>query len=546
MSFSSSAHFQPGAPPREIFYQALSALILLYCLLASCGCSVHRGPEKDTLRVNIGSEPPGLDWHVNTDNTSFDVACNMMVGLTQFKKDLSIEPCCASSWEVLDGGRRYIFHLRPDARWSDGKPLLAQDFDFAWRRLLKPATAAPYAFFLYDIENALDYNTGKIKDESKLGLRCIDDHTLEVRLRKPATYFLSLTAICSSFPMRKDLIEKYGSRWTDPGRMVVNGPFGLKSWKHEYKIELEANPQYFGKTPAIKTIKMFMIPEQATAFALYQNDQLDYIDNRSFPPPDVYEKRHSSEYHNAPLLRNNYIGFNVLKKPFDDRRVRLAFSLALDRNLFGKILRRSEKPSYTWIPAGLPGYSPDSGSEYNPQKAQQLLAEAGYPDGKNFPEVLILYPTREDARLVMESVQDQLKRNLHVCVDLQNMEWKVYLRKLQSDAPPIFRSSWGADYPDPETFANVFTSLNGNNNTKWKNGLYDKLIDQAEGEQDKNRRAELYARADKLLCKDEAVIACTYLATQNTLTKPWLSGIAINALDVQFFKDAVVDNSWHE
>lgn len=496
------------------------------------------------MRINLGVEPPGLDWHVNTDNASFDVVCNMMVGLTQYKNDLTVAPSCAESWDILDGGKRYVFHLRKDVRWSDGKPVLAQDFTYAWHRLLDPQTAAPYAFFLYDIENAFEYNTGAIKDPSKLGFRCIDNRTIEVILKKPTSYFLTLTAICASFPMRKDVVDKYGKNWTDADHMVVNGPFKLHDWKHEYKIELVANPLYVGGEPKIKKIKMFMIPEQATAFALYENDQLDYIDNRSFPTSDVYECKDSPEYHNFPLMRNNYIGFNVLKKPFDDKRVRQAISMGIDRNIFGKILRRSEKPSYTWIPDGMIGHSRDSGPNFDPEQARKLLAEAGFPDGKGFPKVAILYPTREDARLVMEAVQDQLKRNLNLHVDLTNMEWKVYLRKLRTDSPPIFRSSWGADYPDPETFANIFTTHNGNNDTKWKSAAYDKLIDQAEGEQDQKRRAELYQQADRTVCKDECIIACTYLSTQNIMIKPWLKGIAINALDLQFFKDAEINNRW--
>ncbi len=523
----------------------LNFLFLILCLLALASCSAKRGPEKETLRINIGTEPPGLDWHVNTDNASFDVVCNMMVGLTQYKNDLNVAPSCAESWEVLDGGQTYIFHLRKDLKWSDGKPLVSADFAYAWRRLLDPATAAPYAFFLYDVKNAFEYNNGTVKDPSALGISCPDQYTFVVRLKKPAIYFLRLTAICASFPMRQDIVEKYGKSWTDPEHMVVNGPFKLHDWKHEYKIELLANPLYIGGAPKIKKIKMFMIPEQSTAFALYENDQLDYIDNRSFPTPDVWDCRNSPEYSNFPLLRNNYIGFNVLKPPFNDRRVRQAISFAIDRNIFGKILRRKEKASYTWIPEGLSGYARDSGPDFNPQKARRLLAEAGYPDGRGFPKLAILYPTREDARLVVEAIQDQLKKNLNLHFELSNMEWKVYLQTLRRDSPPIFRSSWGADYPDPETFANIFTSHNGNNDTKWKSQVYDRIIDQAEGEQNKEKRADLYKQADRMICKDEAIIACTYLSTQNIMVKPWLKGIAINAMDLQFFKDAEINKNWN-
>ena len=516
----------------------------LVLAISSCGAKQADGPEKDTLRLNLAAEPPSLDWHVSTDNTSFDVVSNLMVGLTQYKNDLTCAPACAESWDIEDGGKRYVFHLRKGLKWSDGKPLVAQDFEYAWRRILNPATASSYSFFLYDVENGFEFNTGAVKDPSKLGIRCIDDHTFEVRLKKPASYFLNMTAICASFPQRKDIIEKFGNRWTEPGNMVVNGPFVLKDWMHEYKIDLEANPHFFEGPPKIKKIKMFMIPEQATAFALYQNGQLDYIDNRSFPTPEVEEAKKSPEYKNFALLRNNYLGFNVTKKPFDDKRVRLAVSMSIDRSVFPKILHREEKPSFTWIPQGLLGYDRESGPPYDPAAARKLLAEAGYPDGKGFPQISILYPTREDARLVMESVQDQLKRNLNINPELTNQEWKVYLQKLRRDAPPIYRANWGADYPDPETFMNIFTSHNLNNNTRWKNAEYDKLDEQATGELDRQKRAEIYKKMDRMLCREEAVIACTFLATQNIMCKPWVEGIAVNPLDLQFFKDAKINNDW--
>lgn len=520
---------------------AITISLLLFCFLIS-GCSFSRARyEPDTLRINLANEPPSLDWHVSSDSTSFDVVSNLMIGLTQYKNDLSCAPACAESWDVLDNGKRYVFHLRHDLKWSDGKELTSKDFKYAWQRILNPSTGAPYAFFLYDINNAREYNSGSVKDFSLVGVKCIDPYTLEVQLRKPASYFINLTAICPSYPQRQDIIEKYGNRWTEAGKMITNGPFILKDWIHEYKIELATNPFFFENTPRVKTLKMFMIPEQSTAFALYENDQLDFIDNRSFPTPDVFHNRNSPEYHNFPLLRNNYVGFNVRKEPFTDRRVRLAFSMAIDRKIFPKILRRQEQPSNTWIPPGMLGYAADSGPPFNPDQAKRLLAECGYPNGKNFPKISVLYPSREDARLVMEAIQDQLKRNLNISVDLMNQEWKVYLQTLRRDAPPMFRSSWGADYPDPETFCNIFTSYNGNNDTSFKNSTYDKLVSCAAGEQDQKIRADLYRKADHLLCSEEVPIACTYLSTQNIMVKPWVHGIGLNPLDLQFFKDVRID-----
>lgn len=519
---------------------SVSLLASFTCfLLTGCQANKTSSFEKDVLRINLGNEPPGLDWHTSTDSTSFDVVSNIMVGLTQYTNDVQCKPACAASWEVLDEGKRYLFHLRKDVLWTDGRPVTARDFVFAWTRLLDPATAAQYAFFLYDIVGAKDFNTGKAKTAGGLGIKAIDDYTFEVKLVKPAAYFIYLTAFCPSYPQRQDLVERYKDRWTEPQNLVTNGPFKLAKWQHEYKIELEGNDKFFEGPPKLKRIKMFMVPEASTAFALYENNELDFVDNRSFATPDVERYRKSPEYKNFPLLRAYYLAFNVSKKPFDDVRIRKAFAQAVDRRVFPKILRRGERPTASWIPPALGG-DPDSGMRFNPQEARRLLAEAGFPDGKGFPETKILYPNREDVRLVVEATQDEIKRNLGVHVELVNQEWKVYLATTRKDPPQMFRESWGADFPDPETFMNLFTSYNGNNHTRWKSADYDKLIESAEGEQDKAKRADLYRQADVMLCQKEVPIVPAFLATQNIMVKPWVKGIAINPLDFQFFKTVTV------
>lgn len=521
----------------------LLALSLVVALLGGCAAQ-SSGPLKDTLRVNISSEPPSLDWHVCTDNTSFDVLSNLMVGLTQFNNSLECLPGCAETWDIEDGGRKYVFHLRPDVKWSDGRPVIASDFEYAWKRLLTPDTAAPYAFFLYDIENAFDFNTGKIKDPAKVGVKSLDDHTLEVKLRKPVSYFLNLTALCAAFPMRKDVVDEFGNRWTEPDHIITNGPFQLKEWRHEYKIRLAANPTFFEGKPKVEFIDMFMVPEQATAFALYENDQLDYIDNRSFPTPEVAHHAEHPEYKNVALLKSNYVGFNVQKKPFDNEKVRLAISMSLDRSIFPKILRRKERPSFTFIPEGMNGYMPLDPPVYDPEAARRLLADAGYPGGKGFPPVQMLYPSREDSRLVMEAIQDQMKRNLNLDFQLTNQEFKVYMNALHRDPPPIFVANWGADFPDPETFASVFVTHNSNNHTLWTDPEYDDLVSRAEAEMDSAQRLKLYQQADNLLCSKKAAVAVTYNGTQNTMCKPWVKGVEPNRIDVMFLKNAQVNNAW--
>jgi len=529
-----------------------NSYLLVFALLSTLGITwlVFAGirhkvtHEAGTLRLNLGAEPPSLDWAKATDATSFDVVSNIMVGLTAYTPNLSCAPACAGSWEISDKGRSYLFHIRPNVLWSDGKAVTAYDFEYAWRRLLDPKTAGPYAFFLYDVENAFEFNQGKLVDASKLGFKAIDARTFIVHLRRPAAYFLYLTAFSPTFPQRQDIIERYGDRWTEPGNLVSNGPFVLKQWQHEYKIELEQNPLYFGGTPLLKKIKMFMVPEQSTAFALYENNELDFIDNRSFPTSEVelYRKmnQHCPQYHETSLLRVNYLGFNVHKPPFDSIAVRKAISMAVDRQRLCRILRHGEKPISYLIPKPLLGFSPFDENLFNPAMARKFLASAGYPDGKNFPDVYLLYPHREDTRLLVEAIQDELKRNLNIHIDLVNQEWQVYLQTLRNNSPPIYRSAWGADYPDPETFMNLFTSHNGNNNTHWANSAYDQMVSKAACEINSATRAQLYKKADYFLCNQEVPIVPLNTAVQNVLIKPWVSGIELNALDLQFYSNVSV------
>lgn len=514
--------------------------IMAFVSIAISGCAAKKQFTPGVLRMNLGTEPPSLDWHITTDSTSADVIGNIMTGLTQYDSDLKCVPSCAKSWEVLDGGKRYVFHLRDDAFWTDGKPVTAYDFEYAWRRIENPKTGGGYADFLNDVENAQEINSGKITDLTKLGAHALDAQTFEVTLKRPAAYFIYLTAHWATFPMRQDVIEKHGDRWTEPGNIVTNGPFKITKWQHDYKIDLEANEKFFEGRPKLDAIKMFMVAEQSTAFALFENDELDFVDNRSFSTHDVDRYSDSPYYKRVPLLQGTYLGFNVLKKPFDDKRVRRAFAMAIDKTIFPKLLRRGERPSSSWIPEELPGSSRDSALTFDPQAGKKELASAGFPDGRNFPAVSLLYPNREDTRLIVESIQAQLKKNLGVSIDLMNQEWKVYLATRRKDPPALFRANWIADYPDAETFMNLFTTGNGNNHTRWSNAEYDRLVQSASGELDKAKRAEMYKKADTILCKDEAAIVPTFVSTQNLLLKPWTHGLSFNALDNRLLKNAFV------
>jgi len=499
-------------------------------LFTGAGCRSSRNEGGGSqFRVNLGVEPPSLDWSKATDHVSFNVISNLMVGLTEFDKQLKPAPVIAKSWEALDGGQKLVFHLRDDVQWSDGKKVRAQDFEYSWKRLLNPKTAAEYAYILFDIVNAEAYNRGKA-EAGAVGVRAVDDTTLEVQLRHPASYFLAITTFEVTFPQRQDIVEKFDNRWTDPGNIVTNGPFTLASWKHENEIELRANPTFFRGKPAIARVTMVMVNEKTTALAMYEQGNLDFIDNHSIPALEKTKLETRPGFKRVPQLRGYYYGFITDKKPFDDPRVRKAFSMAVDRNIFPTILHGGEIPAKSWIPPGMLAHNPEIGQGFNPEEAKKLLREAGYPDGKGFPPVVLAYNTEEDHKLVAEAVQGMWQKNLGVVVRIENQEWKVYLKKLHNDPPNIFRMGWGADYPDPDNFVKLFTANSGNNYTRWKNSKFDQLLEDAAREQDSSKRATMYDEAQKILVESDTVIMPFFWTAETTVLNPKFTGLEFNSM----------------
>ena len=527
-------------PLRKGSIVVLSFLSLF--LVSSCNPFSPSGNPK-AFRVNLGTEPPSLDWSLATDHVSFNVIANLMVGLTEFDKNLKPAPVIAKSWDMLEGGRKIVFHLRDDVMWSDGKKVRAQDFEYSWKRLLNPKTASEYAYTLFDILNAEAYSQGKLTDDSQVGVKALDDSTLEVRLKHPTSYFLSITTFEVTYPQRQDVIEKFGTKWTDPEHIVTNGPFLLTSWKHENEIQLKANPNFFPGKPAIENVEMFMINELTTALAMYEQGQLDFIDNHSIPILEKPRLAKAPGFKHVPQLRGEYYGFASFRKPFDDPRVRKAFAMAIDRSVIPKLLRGGEQPASSWIPPGMLAHNSKLGLPYNPPEARRLLREAGYPDGKGFPQVTLGYNTLEDKKIVAEAIQGMWKRNLGVLVRLENLEWKVFLKRLQNDPPHIFRSGWGADYPDPDNFMKLFTSFSGQNYSRWKNARYDQLLEQAAREMNEQKRVRLYNEAQKLLCEVDVSIVPLFNTAESTVLNPRYTGLEYNSMSRLLLRDVRLKNS---
>ena len=453
-----------------------------------------------------------------------------MVGLTEFDKNLKPAPVIAKSWEFEDGGKKIVFHLRDDVQWSDGKKVRAQDFEYSWKRLLNPKTASQYAYILFDVANAQEYNEGKVKDASLVGVQAQDDQTLMVTLRHPASYFLALTTFEVTYPQRQDVIEKFDTRWTEPGNIVTNGPFRLHTWRHENQIELSVNPTFFRGKPTLEKVTMYMVNEKTTAVTMFEQGNLDFMDDHSIPPLDKPRLSKMPGYKLVPQLRGEYYAFAVDRKPFDNALVRKAFAMAIDREVLPKILQGGQTPATSWVPPGMLAHNPEIGLKFNPSEARRLLKEAGYPDGKGLPPIVLGYNTDEEKKLVAEAIQSMWQRHLGVVVGIENQEWKVFLKKLETDPFPVFRSGWGADYPDPDNFMKLFTSNSGNNHSRWKNSRYDQLLELAARELDPKKRSQLYDEAQKILTEVDAAIVPLYWKAEATILNPKFAGLEYNSM----------------
>ncbi|MBT5793544.1 MAG: peptide ABC transporter substrate-binding protein [Deltaproteobacteria bacterium] len=504
---------------------------LFFSLVASCsGEKIDNG---QVFRMPISNEPPTLDWSLATDSVSFDILTNIMEGLTQYDSNMEPVPAIAKRWEISKNGKMITYYLRDDVFWTDGKPVTAHDFEYSWKRLLNPATAAQYAYFLFDIENAQEFNSGKISDPSKVGVSAKTAHILEVRLKKPVVYFPSITTFMVTFPQRKDIVEKFGDHWTDPENIVTNGPFKLSAWEHEYKLILTANENFYEGRPPLDTILAYVIREKTTALTLYETGELEMVE---LPPVAIPHFKNHDEYENLPQLRGYYYGINVLKPPFNNPLVRRAFAHSIDRSRLPLLLKGEEIPSSSWIPKGMFGYNPDIGAKFDPVTGQKLLAKAGYPKGEGFPEIIAMYNTNDTNRLIGEFLQAQWKEHLNVNIQLESQEWKVFLNRLQVDPPQVFRLGWGADFPDPDNFMNLFISSSGNNRLRWSNSRYDELVALGATLIDPKERQLIYDEAQRILTETDAAMIPLFVATQNLLIKPYVKGFEMNSMELMYLK----------
>ena len=506
-------------------------LALLALLPSGCGRQMHRG---DLVFLN-GAEPETLDPALITGQPEGRVANALFEGLTTFDASAKPKPGVAERWEISPDGRSYTFHLRDNARWSNGEPVTASDFVASWRRTLAPETASEYAYQLYYIRNGKAFNEGKLTDFSQVGVQAPDPQTLTVTLENPTPFFLDLCAFATLLPVHIPTVEQYPDDWTKPGKLVGNGAFMLTEWRINDRIRLVKNPYYWNRD-AVKMSSVDVIPiaKANTAFNFYAAGQADLMMDKGLVPTQLLgELKKRPDFHAAPFLGSYFLRFNCTRPPFNDARVRKAFSLVIDKRLIvERITRAGEVTADSLVPPGTAGYQPPAGLSRDVARARGLLTEAGFPAGRGFPRVTYLYSEGEMNEGIAVEIQGMFKRELGVTIDLQRQEWKVYLRSMSSLDYDLCRSSWVGDYNDPNTFLDLFVTDGGNNRTGWSNLEYDRLIAQAGRELDPDRRFALFRQAEAILISAEAPICPLYFYVGvQFYDAEKLGGIQANLLD---------------
>ncbi|MEW5959363.1 MAG: peptide ABC transporter substrate-binding protein [Chloroflexota bacterium] len=524
-------------------------------------------PDAGRVKLDtiIGTEPPSLDPSLATDTTSHFLIKQMFMGLATFDEKANVIPQLATEWSVSDDGLVWTFQMRDDVQWihrdpNTGeftalRPVTAQDVVYGVQRTLDPNAASDYAYVLYIINGAEEFNTADPNAEdfedikAAVGVAAPDDTTVVFTLKEPAAYFPSIAALWIAYPQHQETIEQYGDNWTEAGLIVTNGPYTLREWTHGSDIMLEKNPLWVDADSV--QIELFggpIIQEQSTGQAMYENNELDIMADPGWPVPlaDLDRVKAdpvlSQELLIAPRLCTYYYGFVNSKPPFDDVQVRKAFAMAIDRqSLIDNVTKGDQRPAHSFAPPGIFGNVADDMSigsflveaSYADQvaEAQALLAEAGYPDGEGL-DILLMHNTSEDHAQIAQAVQAMWQEAFpQAKVTIENQEWAVYLKTLlpespDADKPNVYRLGWCADYPDANNWLNeVFNSKSGQNYAKFFNEEFDALVEEAAFEPDPAKRQELYKQAESLFIDQEVAIAPIYYYTYVRLYKPWVTPV---------------------
>lgn len=492
--------------------------------------------DEQELSVNIKTEPPSLHPGTSTDTTSSAVLDQVFEGLTRVNQDSEVEEGMAESWDISDDELTYTFHIREDATWSNGDPVTASDFEYAWKWVLDPENAdTDYAYQLYPIKGAEDAkeNDGSLDD---VGITVEDDHTLVVELEQPTEYFLELTAFYTYYPVNEDVVSENKDWASDAGDdYVTNGPFKLVSWEHKDNIVIEKNEDYWdADTVKLETITMHMIDDENTALQMYESDDLDWIGDPtdSVPLAAIPTMKDADELEISDRAGIYYYSFNTEEEPFDNENIRKAFAYSLDRtSIVENITQGEQKPATALVPPSIfeeneEGYFEDNDVDAAKEYLEKGLDELGVDE---LPTIKLSYNTDEGHAAIAQAAQDIWKKELGVEVELNNEEWNVFLDSLGEGDYQVGRMGWIADFNDAINFLEIFETVGGNNYTNWEDEEYQKLIKESRTELDTDKRREILRDAEEIFM-DHMPVAPVYFYTNLYAFKDNVKNITVSPI----------------
>jgi oligopeptide transport system substrate-binding protein len=511
-----------------------------------------------TLRIDLGVEPPTLDPNLAQDSTSIAVLNTITRGLVYYDKDLKVAPAVAESWDIAPDGKEITFHLRADAKYSNGDPIVAKDFVYSWKRLVDPRTAAPYAYNDADVVGVDDVLAMAGADPApkdadieaaldKIGISAPDDQTFVVKLKRPATYFLWIAGLWHNAPIQESWITKKGA--TEAANYVGSGPFIMESWEHNSKIVLVPNPNWYGEIkPTLTRVEYSMIDEPAAGQAAYEAGELDMFltpaaDIRRMKDDPVFGK----EVVNSPQFGIGYYGFNNKTGPLANKNFRIALNQAIDKQaLIETAWGGTGVPANSIVPPGMLGHD----ESLNPYpfdltaakaKMDEALKELGFASAADVPTLKFTYNTGSDHENRVAFLAQAWSDAFGLKFDQVGSEWATFLTSRHALEYDVARNAWSQDYPHPNNFLNdLFRCGGGNNDEGYCNEQYDALIDQAAAEQDVAKQETLYKDAQKILMEDAPIIALRFPIVAYTV-KPYVSGLTITAGDAQLPGDLFLE-----
>ena len=522
-------------------------LIIIMSFITACSSSKTASSNDGiSIFINTGPEPNTIDPSINVTSDAVFYLIHTFEGLVEKDFNGKLSPAVAESWEISEDGLTYTFKLRTNAKWTDGKPVTANDFVYSWQRVVDPATGSQYGYQHEPVKNAKAITAGDMPKES-LGVKAIDDYTLEVTLEAPTAYFLELLSFPTFYPLRKDIIDKYGDKWTlKADTYIGNGAFKLVERNRDESLVMVKNTNYWNIENIVPDKLTFVLMENKTgSVAGVKSGNLHFA--RSFPRQDIKALQEDGLIVIKPRISSYYYCLNLTNDILKDVRVRRALSLAIDRNYIVQyVTMGGEKPAGALVPYGISDYEGDfreNGGEYidlseegyakNVEEAKRLMAEAGYPNGEGFPVMEFKADPGIHVK-IFEAVQQMWKENLGIDVTLTQEEWAVFLQTRYDRNITMARGGWNGDFDDPVNFMTLCISYSPNNYSVYSNKAYDDMINQVMLSGDQKFRMETMHKAEEMLMKEEAIIPIYYY-TEPLLVSPKLKDVYYDSLGFHRF-----------